>query len=130
MRFHASSLSLFAFIAVVLAAVGVYGLMNYAVADRIHEIGIRMSLGASRRGIMRMVVLHGMKIASAGVVIGLAGAFAATRLLQRFLFGVEPWDPLTFALVTVATIVISLAACAIPAWRATRIDPIAALRRE
>lgn len=129
-RFYAYSLVLFAFIAIGLAGVGIYGLMNYAVADRIHEIGIRISLGASRRRVVGMVVGQGLRIAVAGIVVGLAGALATTGLLQQFLFEIEPWDPKTYAVAATLVLAISLVSCGLPAWRATRVNPVVALRRE
>ncbi len=129
-RFYAYSLALFAAIAIGLAGVGIYGLMNYAVADRIHEIGIRMSLGASRHRVVWLVVGQGLRLAAAGIVVGIAGALGTTSLLQQFLFDIEPWDPPTYALSATAVLAIALLSCGLPAWRATRINPVAALRRE
>ncbi len=129
-RFYTYSLVLFAAIAIGLAGVGIYGLMNYAVADRIHEIGIRISLGASRSRVVGMVVGQGLRIAVVGIVVGLAGALATTGLLRRFLFEIEPWDPPTYALAAALVLAISLVSCGIPAWRATRVNPVVALRRE
>lgn len=129
-RFYAYSLVLFAAIAITLAGVGIYGLMNYAVADRVHEIGIRMSLGASRRQVLGMVVGQGLRIAAAGIVVGLAGALATTGLLRQFLFEIEPSDPLTYALAATLVLTISVVSCGLPAWRATRVNPVVALRRE
>lgn len=130
LRFFANALGLFSAIALVLAAIGIYGLISYSVTDRFHEIGIRVSLGASRARILRLIVLSGLKLTAAGLVLGLAGALATTRLLTSVLFEVKPWDPFTFAVVAVFLLVVSTAACTIPAMRATLIDPVLALRRE
>jgi putative ABC transport system permease protein len=130
MRFYANVLGLFAAIALVLAAIGIYGLMNYSVTDRFHEIGIRLSLGATRPQIVWLIISYGLKLAAAGVVVGIAGALAATRLIESMLFGVKSWDPFTFFAVTAFLLAIAVAACAIPAMRATVIDPVVALRQE
>ncbi|MEX2264282.1 MAG: ABC transporter permease [Bryobacteraceae bacterium] len=129
-RFYANALGLFSAIALVLAAIGIYGLMNYSVTDRFHEIGIRLSLGASRPQIIWLIVSYGVKLASAGLVLGIAGALVATRLLDAMLFGVKPWDPFTFLLVTGFLLAVAVTACVIPAMRATVIDPVVALRQE
>jgi putative ABC transport system permease protein len=121
---------LFSAIALVLAAIGIYGLISYSVTDRFHEIGIRVSLGASRARILGLIVLSGLKLSAAGLVLGLAGALATTRLLTSVLFEVKPWDPITFAGVALFLLVVSTTACMIPAMRATLIDPVLALRRE
>ena len=123
-------LTVFGAIAVVLAAIGVYGLMSFTVEQTARDIGIRMALGAAQRDIMSMVLGQGMRLAGAGVVLGLAGAVGTTRVLRRMLFGVEPTDPLAFALVATMLGVIAFLACYVPAWRATRIDPLVALRSE
>jgi ABC-type antimicrobial peptide transport system permease subunit len=129
-QFYANALALFASIALVLAAIGIYGLMNYSVTDRFHEIGIRLSLGASRMQVIWLIVAYGLKLAGAGLAVGIAGALATTRALESVLFGVKPWDPLTFSLVALFLLVVAVTACAVPAIRATTIDPITALRRE
>ena len=129
-RFYAYALGFFATIAVLLAAAGIYGLMNYSVADRFHEIGIRLSLGASRGRVLWLIVAHGLRLAAVGLVVGVAGALWTTRLLQGFLFGVEPWDPATFVGVGAAVFALAVAASVVPALRATRVDPVLALRRE
>jgi putative ABC transport system permease protein len=129
-RLYAQALALFSALAVVLAGLGVYGLMNYAVVDRVHEIGVRLSLGADRGQIVWLILAQGCKLALAGIAAGILGALMTTRLLQGLLFRVAPRDPLTFSLVTTAILATALAACAVPALRATRIDPIVALRRE
>jgi putative ABC transport system permease protein len=129
-RFYANTLGLFSAIALVLSAIGIYGLMNYSVTDRFHEIGIRLSLGATRACIVWLIVFSGLKLAGAGILVGIAGALAATRLLQVVLFGVQPWDPVTFSIVALFLFVIAMTACVIPALRVTIIDPVRALRAE
>jgi putative ABC transport system permease protein len=129
-RFYARALGVFALIALVLAAIGIYGLMSYSVTERIHEIGIRLSLGATRARIVWLVVSHGLKLAALGLLAGIAGALATSRLLTSILFGVAPWDPATLLIVASFLMVVALLACAIPAWRATHVDAAIALRRE
>lgn len=129
-NFNMVLLTVFAGIAMLLAAIGIYGLMSYAVEQRTHEFGIRMALGAGRSDMLRMVVLHGMRMAIAGVAIGLAAAYGLTRLIESMLFGVHANDPLTFAAVAAMLTAIALLASYIPARRATKVDPIVALRYE
>jgi predicted permease len=123
-------LSVFALVALSLAAVGIYGLMSYAVQQRTQEIGIRMALGADRRKILRLILGQSMKLAAIGTVIGLAAAFGLTRLLGQLLFGVKSSDPLTYAMVVTILAAVALFAAFVPARRATRVDPILALRHE
>ncbi len=123
-------LGLFATAATLIATCGLYGLMAYAVSQRRREIGVRMALGASRRDVLRLVLTRALVIVIAGVVVGLAGAAAVTRVLQRFLFGVTPTDPIAFTAVTLLLMAVGLLAAWAPARRATRIDPSAALRAE
>jgi len=129
-RFTMLLLTIFASIAVVLAAVGIYGVMSYAVSRRTHELGVRMALGASRREILRLVVGEGMLLAATGMVVGLAVTVGLTRLMVSLLYGVRPTDPATLAGVSLVLGGIALLACYIPAWRATRVDPLVALRYE
>jgi ABC-type antimicrobial peptide transport system permease subunit len=120
----------FGLVALVLAAIGVYGVLAYAISRSTREIGIRMALGAQRRTVLALVLGRGLKLAGAGIVLGLMGAMASTRLLRSLLFGVGPTDPLTFVVVPLLLVFVALLACWLPARRAANVDPMAALRCE
>jgi putative ABC transport system permease protein len=123
-------LMLFACVALVLAAVGIYGVISYSVTQRTQEIGIRMALGAPRSQVLKMVVGQAMMLALVGVAAGAAGAWILTRLMQKLLFGVEPSDPATFAAVATLLALVAAVAASVPGLRATRVDPVIALRSE
>jgi ABC-type antimicrobial peptide transport system permease subunit len=123
-------LGIFGGVAFVLAAVGIYGVMNYSVSRRTREIGIRVSLGASRSGVLRMVVRQGMSQALAGTAAGIVGAFVISTLMSRMLYGVQPTDPVTFGGVAIILSLAALLATCVPARRAMRIAPMTALRNE
>jgi ABC-type antimicrobial peptide transport system permease subunit len=121
-------LALFAAIALLLAAVGIYGLVAYSVAQRTHEIGVRMALGAARADVMLLVVHQGVSLAAIGIALGLGGAFALTRFLRTMLFGIDVTDALTFAGAALGMMLVVVLATVIPALRATRVSPVVALR--
>lgn len=129
-RFTAILLGCFAGAALLLAGIGIYGVMAYLVTQRTHEFGVRVALGASVNDVVKIVLARGVKLACAGVVVGVAAAFGLTKLISSLLFGVTPHDPLTFAAVAILLTLITLAACYVPARRAMRVDPVVALRHE
>ena len=129
-RFSMLLVALFGALAVVLAAIGIYGVMGYTVTQRQHEIAVRMALGAKTGQVLKLILKDGLVLASLGVVIGLAGAFALTRLISSLLFEIKPTDAQTFAMVSALLIFVALLACFIPARRATKVDPLVALRYE
>ena len=129
-RFYMTLMGIFGGIAILLAAIGFYGVMAHAVGRRTHELGIRLTLGASPRALRWMVLRQGATLVAVGVAVGLAGCFAVLRLIESWLYGVSPTDPLTYAVLVAVVIVVGLAASYVPARRATRIDPLEAMRNQ
>jgi putative ABC transport system permease protein len=129
-RFRTVLLAIFAGIALALAAVGIFGVMSYSVAQRTREMGLRIALGSSRSRVLQLVLAHGLRLTVVGVGIGLAATFLLTRYVSSMLFNVPPYDPLTLVGVVAALFVISLGACYLPARRATLVDANVALREE
>jgi predicted permease len=129
-RLQAALIGGFGLLALALASLGLYGVLSFSIAQRTKEIGIRMALGAGANDVLRLVVGQGFKLVAIGSALGLTGAFAATRVLQSFLFGVSPTDPVTFVAITAMLLIVALLACWIPARRATKVDPMIALRYE
>ena len=129
-NFNLLLLALFAAIALLLAAMGIYGVMSYSVEQRTHEIGIRTALGATRRDTLNLVLFQALRITVAGLAVGVASAFWLTLLLNAQLFGVKPSDPLTFTAATLILLMVALASTCIPALRASRVDPLVALSHE
>ena len=128
--FSSAMLGIFAFVALLLASIGIYGVMAFAVAQRTQEIGIRIALGARSADVLKLVVTHGMKLALIGMLLGLGGSWALTRFMEKLLVGVQATDVLTFSLVSVCLLVTAFVACYVPARRATKVDPLVALRYE
>jgi len=126
-RFHTALLGIFAAVAVLLAAVGIYGVIAYSVTQRTKEIGIRMALGAQQRQLLAMVLRQSLTMAAIGIAVGLLGAFAATRLLRAMLFGISTTDLLTYGAVILLLALTALLAALLPAWRAAKLNPVTAL---
>jgi predicted permease len=129
-RFSMTLLNAFAVVALLLASVGLYGVISYLVGQRTYELGVRIALGAQRKDVLRLVLNHGMKMALGGVALGLLVALGLTRLLARMLYGVSATDPATFAVIALLLTGVALLACLLPAWRATKVDPLVALRHD
>ena len=129
-RFNTTLLAIFAVVALILTIVGLYGVLSYSVSQRIHEIGIRAALGATQRDILRMVVGEGLLLTSIGLGIGILAALGLTRLLVSILYGIRPRDPLTFVGLSLMLACVSVLATYVPARRATKIDPMSAVRHE
>jgi putative ABC transport system permease protein len=129
-RFALELLGVFAGVALLLASIGIYGVMAYTFSQRTNEIGIRMAMGAQRRDILRIAVGEGARVVAIGVVAGLAGSAILTRFLESMLFDVKSTDPLTYAAIAALLTIVALMACLVPAHRATRVDPLIALRHE
>jgi putative ABC transport system permease protein len=122
--------SLFAVVALLLAAIGLYGVMSYGVTQRVHELGLRIALGATSRNTLKLIIGQGMRLVALGIALGVGVALAVSRLMAHLLFGMSPRDPLTFVVISSLLALVALLACYIPARRATKVDPMVALRHE
>lgn len=129
-RFNMILMTIFAGVALMMASIGLYGVISYSVSQRINEIGIRMALGASRTSVLSLVLRNGMSLALIGVGLGVGAALGLTRLMASLLYGVSPTDPITFIVISLVLTGVALVACFVPANRATRVDPMIALRYE
>jgi len=129
-RFNLFLVGLFSVVALLLSAAGIYGVTSYTVAQRTHELGIRLALGAQMGDVLRMILGQGMAVIMIGVVLGLGASFGLLRLMKSLLFGVSETDPLTYVSITLVLVMVALLACYIPARRATKVDPLEALRYE
>jgi len=129
-RFSLLLIGIFAALALALATAGIYGVISYTAGQRTHEIGVRVAMGARSLDVMKLVLTQALRLVAAGVVLGLAGALALTRVLERFLYGVKPGDPATLISVSFLLAAVAVAASYIPARRASRVDPVEALRYE
>jgi putative ABC transport system permease protein len=129
-RFSTVLLSIFAALALVLAVIGIYGVMSWSVAQRTQEIGIRMAVGADSGGVLKLILGRGLKLGAAGLAIGLAITLALTRVLAGQLFEISPHDPWVLTIVSLLMLSVTAAACYLPAWRATQVDPVITLRSE
>ena len=129
-RFYTQLLASFSIVALLLAAIGIYGVISYSVVERSHEIGVRMALGAQSGQVLRLMLKEGVTLSALGVAIGVAASFATTPQISVFLYGVKPYDPLTWSLVSVFLMAVTLVATYVPGRRAARVDPMVALRHE